>query len=186
MDKPNEQNGPMTEAAAQEAATAGDQVSVLQQKITELESTIATLKIQLQQTQEHSRYLTADLENIRRRAERDSQVRIDAAQAELLGELIALVDDFERAFDSLQVKPELLPFVVGFELTYKALLKLLNNHHMMVIETVPGTPFDPELHEAVTQSDDPERKSGDIVQVLQKGYRYKGLVVRPVKVSVKP
>jgi molecular chaperone GrpE len=183
MDKPNEHNDLNAEAAHEEQAA--EQKSVEQQKITELEATIASLKSQLQQAQERSQYLTADLENVRRRAERESQIRIDAAQAALLGELIVLVDDFERAFENLQTKPELVPFVAGFELTYKALVKLLNNHHITVIEVSPGTHFDPELHEAVMQSDDPEKKSGDIVAVLQKGYRYKGVVIRPAKVSVK-
>lgn len=190
MDKPNEHNEPTVEAEAEISETVSSHVTAeqniaMQQKITELESTIATLKLQLQQAQERSQYLTADLENVRRRAERESQLRIDATQMALLGELIVLTDDFERAFENLQAKPELVPFVTGFELTYKALVKLLNNYHVTVIEAVPGTHFNPELHEAVMQSDDPERNSGEIVAVLQKGYFYKGIVLRPAKVSVK-
>lgn len=176
MDKPNGQ----AETLEQETP-----ISAEQKKITELEAALTQATAQTKQAQERAQYLTADLENIRRRAERDCQLRVDAVQAQLIMQLIALVDDFERAFENLQTKPELLPFITGFELTYKSFLKMLNAHQVKVIETVPGTLFNPELHEAVTQSNAPDFESGHIVAILQKGYTFKDVVLRPVKVTVK-
>ncbi len=70
----------------------------------------------------------------------------------------------------------------GFELIYKALQKLLEKYG--VTQMKMGEHFDPMLHEAIMQVEDATKSSGDIAQVLQKGYMFKGEVLRPAKVSV--
>jgi len=139
----------------------------------------------LKEAQEKATYLAADYENFRRRSQQDSERRIVRERSRILSDLLTIVDDFERSFSEVEEHvPELASRFAGFELIYKALKKVLTEHGVEEITSIEV--FDPEIHEAVMQVDDPDVKSGNIVAVLQKGYLLNGDLLRPVKVSVKP
>lgn len=121
----------------------------------------------------------ADFENYKKRADKERALWATAAQSAVLSDLIAIVDDFDRAFASLGQKNE---SNAGFELIYKALQKLLEKYGVQEMKEVAT--FNPEKHEAINQVESADHKSGDIVQVLQKGYTFKNEVLRPAKVSV--
>ena len=122
--------------------------------------------------------LAAEFENYKKRAEKEKVQWISGAQASLLSDLITIVDDFDRAFALPNAQQE----HAGFELIYKALQKLLEKYGVHEIKELVH--FDPMLHEAIMQVEDDTKSSGDIAQVLQKGYMFKGEVLRPAKVSV--
>jgi len=127
----------------------------------------------------------ADFENFKRRMEKEQAQWYQTAQAQLLLELLNVVDDFDRAFEGAQkqkVSEELAGWFKGFELIYKSLHRILQKYEVQEIEQM--TEFDPNLHEALAQIDSPEHESGQIVDVMQKGYTFKGQVLRPAKVSV--
>lgn len=150
---------------------------------------IQTITRELQHAKERAAYLAADFENYRKRMEKERLATFASAQGAVIADVLSIVDDFDRAFAELQQKqilekPELATHLSGFELIYKSLQKLLQKYGVTEIEA-QGT-FNPELHEAVMQVDDPTIESGTIASVLQKGYRFKGGVLRPAKVSVKP
>jgi molecular chaperone GrpE len=145
---------------------------------------IDALMEQLKQAEERASYLSSDFENFRRRTEKQRLELVETAQTPVLFDLVSIVDDFDRAFAELQSRPELSQDLIGFELIYKALKKLLEKYGVREIKETSH--FNPELHEAVIQAEDEQKASGEIVQVLQKGYTYKGSVLRPSKVSVKP
>jgi molecular chaperone GrpE len=152
-------------------------------------SEIETLKRDLQQAKERAAYLGADFENYRKRMEKERLATFASAQGVVLADVLTIVDDFDRAFAELQQKqlldkPEFATYLSGFELIYKSLQKMLQKYGVTEIEAKGS--FNPELHEAVMQVDEPNLESGMIVSVLQKGYLFKGVVVRPAKVSVKP
>ena len=122
----------------------------------------------------------ADFENYKKRTEKEKAIWISSAQSSLLQDIVGIVDDFDRAFalkatDTAQA-------IAGFELIYKSLQKLLEKYGVHEIKEVSH--FDPAMHEAIMQVESPDHKQGDIVQVLQKGYMFKGEVLRPAKVSV--
>lgn len=146
-------------------------------------SLIDELKSKLEHEQERNRYLAADFDNFRRRVHEDCKRSIEIAQMDILRQLLSLADDFERAFAQVSHTPEIESYLAGFELTYKSLKKLLAT--FQVAEISQNTVFDPELHEAVVQVENTAQKSGEIVEVLQKGYVYKGGLLRPARVSVK-
>lgn len=119
----------------------------------------------------------ADFENFKRRSEKERISWITNTQASVLTDVLGIVDDFERALaQPVDQSRE------GFELIYKSLQKILNKYGVQEIKEI--TEFDPNLHEAIMQVESPDHQSGQIVQVLQKGYRFKEQILRPAKVSV--
>ncbi len=126
----------------------------------------------------------ADFENFRRRAERDRSEFVQYAGMEMVGELLPILDDFERA---LQVECVDKDYVTGIALIYQRLVDALKKAGLEPIET-EGQQFDPHLHQAVESAD-----AGDgvedqaILAVFRRGYNFKGRLLRPamVKVAVK-
>jgi molecular chaperone GrpE len=121
----------------------------------------------------------ADFENFKKRSEKERMLWMSTAQSAVLQDLLTIVDDFDRAFaqpaDASNAR-------AGFELIYKALQKMLEKYG--VTEIKDASHFDPAKHEAIMQVEAANKQSGDIIQVLQKGYLFKGEVLRPAKVSV--
>lgn len=121
-------------------------------------------------------YARADYDNAQRRMLKDMERRIWEGQAKTLRGLIEVVDNFERALHNHETSHE------GLELIYKEMLKVLDQAG--VKEIAEHDAFDPEIHEAVVRVDAPDRETGSIVEILQKGYRFHGEVLRPARVSV--
>lgn len=119
----------------------------------------------------------AEFENFKRRSEKERVLWITNTQASILADVLGLVDDFERAFAQPAGESR-----EGFELIYKSLQKILQKYGVQEIKEV--TEFDPTLHEAIMQVESADHQAGQIVQVLQKGYRFKDQILRPAKVSV--
>jgi molecular chaperone GrpE len=120
----------------------------------------------------------ADFENYKKRAEKERSVWVTSAQSSIFSDLLSIVDDFDRAF--AQAKED--QSIVGFALIHKEFHKFLDKHGISEIKD--ATQFDPNLHEAIMNVESADHQSGTIVQVLQKGYMFKGQVLRPAKVSV--
>lgn len=151
------------------------------------ESNQADLAVQLQdclaqKDEWKDRFLrtAAEFENYKKRSEKERAMWIANAQSSLLQDLIEVVDDFDRAFTLRSSDAQ--QALAGFELIYKSLQKLLEKYGVSEMKTVEH--FDPTMHEAIMQVESSDHKPGDIVQVLQKGYMFKGNVLRPAKVSV--
>jgi len=136
---------------------------------------LETCQTELAHAKEHLLYLTADFDNYRRRTEKEKIQWSQFAQEAILKDLIALVDDFDRSAGELSDK-------AGFELIYKSCKKMLQKYGVEEITQI--TTFDPHLHEAIMSVQTEEKESGAIVQVLQKGYMFKGTILRPAQVSV--
>jgi len=129
--------------------------------------------------------VSADFDNFRRRMEKEQVQWMQVAQAQLLKSLLAIVDDFERALshkEKLELTPEVAEWFSGVAMINTSFTKILSQTGLLEISET--TTFDPKLHEAVVQVDSPKHKAGDIVEILQKGYRFKEQVLRPAKVSV--
>lgn len=138
---------------------------------------------ELQQTKERYAYLQAELDNYKKRVDKERALWMETAQDAVVSDILPLVDDMDRALEGLQSVPqELQVHVAGFEMISRALAKLLKKYD---IEEIPfSKTFDPEYFEAVMQTPADNTSSGDIVTILQKGYQRKGRVLRPAKVSV--
>lgn len=127
---------------------------------------------------------TAEFENFRRRSQKERAETLDFAGMETVRELLPVLDDFERA---LKAESSDKGFQEGMELIYQRLFNTLKKIGLEPMDTT-GQTFDPHLHHAVEMVADPEAQDHAIVQELQRGYNFKGRLLRPamVKVAVKP
>lgn len=126
----------------------------------------------------------ADLENTRKRLDREKQEFIKFANEGLILDLLNVLDDLERTVDLAQTgKENLSAFVKGVEMILAHLYEMLKNHGVKPIEA-EGKIFDPNLHEALMQVEDKELPEHTIIEVLQKGYLIHGRVLRSAKVKV--
>ena len=126
----------------------------------------------------------ADFENFRRRVERDRSDYIQFAGMELVGELLPVLDDFERALKAPSSDPE---YLRGVELIYQRLYNVLRKMGLEPIEAV-GKPFDPNVHQAVDKVATEDAEDQTVLEEYQRGYNFKGKLLRPsmVKVAIKP
>lgn len=129
--------------------------------------------------------LAADFENFKKRVERDRVSWTQSAQAEILRDILPIIDDFDRAIVEHQKKnsdDQHEAWMMGFELINKALNKLLQTYGVTPIDALVN--FDPEFHEALVTVESPSHESGQIVDVVQKGYMFKGSLLRAARVTV--
>lgn len=129
--------------------------------------------------------VSADLENFSKRVDKERVQWRNSGQSSILTGLLEIVDDFDRAFEQLNktgADSSNQSWITGFELIRKSLHKFLESHDVAPIST--AIPFDTQYHEALMEVESPDHKAGDIVAVLQKGYTFKGQVLRVAKVSV--
>ncbi len=126
----------------------------------------------------------AEFDNARRRAERERSEFLQFAAMDLIKQLLPVVDDFERA---LKVETADRDYAKGVELIYQRLLETLKKIGLEPIETA-GRRFDPNLHQAVERVETEEADDMAILSEYQRGYHFKGKLLRPamVKVAVRP
>jgi len=144
------------------------------------EETIEGRAAQAEQYLENWKRAEADLVNFKKKTEQERQGVSTFANAMLVSSLLPILDDMERAFDSLDTNLAGLTWVEGLKLVYRKLVSTLEGQGLSSISTV-GERFDPTLHEAVMQAAGEE---GVVVGELQKGYRFHDRVIRPAMVKV--
>jgi len=127
----------------------------------------------------------AEFANARKRFDKQRAETYVNATIDLVSKLLPLIDDFERALDSVPENEQNDPWVVGVSLVYRKMLSVLDEMNVQVIPSV-GEPFDPNQHEALTQEPSDEHPSGVIVREIRRGYRLGDRVIRPALVSVAP
>ena len=123
----------------------------------------------------------ADFENFRRRTAKEKEELAAVITQNILGDLLPLLDNFERAMAVEQTDGE--AFQKGVEMIFTQLREVLDKHGLQSIEA-EGQTFDPNFHQAVMRVEDSDAPDGTITQVLQKGYQAKGRVIRPAMVQV--
>ncbi len=140
---------------------------------------------QIKNLKEQLLRVNADFQNFKKRIEKDKSEWFELAQATVIKEFLPIIDDFERAIQSIEkiekkdIKKE---WFEGLELVSKKLKKVFDDLGVKQIEC--SGQFNPEIHEALMHVESKDHKSGLIVQVLNKGYTFKERVLRCAKVSV--
>jgi len=129
-------------------------------------------------------YARAEFDNARRRAERERSEYLQFASMDLVKDLLPVLDDFERA---LKVETADRNYAKGVELIYQRLYDTLTKIGLEPIET-EGRQFDPNVHQAIERVQTEDAKDQSIVGEFQRGYNFKGKLLRPamVRVAVKP
>jgi molecular chaperone GrpE len=122
----------------------------------------------------------ADFENYRKRIAKESAAAESRGRAQLAGELLTVADNLERALEAADDGNEL---VTGVRLVYDELIAALKRAG--VESYVPeGERFDPELHEAMLTQPVERQRDGEVVKVMEKGYRLGDQILRPARVVV--
>jgi molecular chaperone GrpE len=125
---------------------------------------------------------TAEFDNYRKRIERERKDFTDWAAADVLSDLLAVMDDFERAL-AAEPPPAAQPYRAGVEIIYKALADLVKKRGATPIDTV-GADFDPHRHQAVAYDVVDGAREGEVVEELRKGYMLGERLLRPALVKV--
>jgi len=151
-------------------------------------SQIAELKTQAAKAAEHwDRLLrnTADFENFKKRAARERQDAIKFANEGLMQKLIPVMDNFEAALNSVPTGggDNSQSLLTGVSMIHQQLKAALTEAGLEEIES-QGKPFDPNIHEAVSQAESSEYPEGHVMQQLRKGYRLRERLLRPATVIV--
>ncbi len=137
--------------------------------------------------QERDKFLRAhaDFENMKKRIEKEKTNALIYANEAFAKDLLTVLDTFENALKSIENieanEQAIEEIKKGMVLTYEKLLSILKKHGVEEVESEGE--FNPEIHQAVTQVESDEHNSGEIVQVLQKGYKLKDRLLRASMVS---
>jgi len=125
----------------------------------------------------------AEFTNYRKRQERERELMRFESVGRIIKRYLPIVDDLERALQNRPTEGEGAAWADGIELIYRKLMGILEAEGVTQIEA-EGQEFDPNLHEAVMQTESDEHESGMIIEVLQNGYMLGDRVLRPAMVLV--
>lgn len=150
------------------------------------EADIEALTAEVAALKEQVLRYAAEAENTRRRAEREANDARAYAITKFARDLLGVADNFDRALTAAPQGGEdaVKNFVVGVEMTSKALLTAFENNGLKKVDPKKGEKFDPHLHQAMMEQPDPDAAPGTVIQTLQAGYELLGRLVRPAMVVV--
>jgi len=181
MSKENENNS--VEAEVVETPKVEEEVESSENEVDEL----SQLKEMVSQWEDKYLRAHADFENSKRLLAKDKATAVAYANESFANDILSVVDSFDSALATIEAtsseeSSEVLNKIKeGLELTYTQLIKVLEKNHIKVVETIGE--LNPDIHQAIMQVDSEDKNSGEIVQVLQKGYTIKDRLLRPAMVS---
>lgn len=151
----------------------------------ELEDQLAQMKHQVDEHKSQYLRAQAEMENLRKRIEREKADIIKYVSKQLITDLLPVADSLIHGLESpVSEDPRIKSMREGISLTLDLFHNTLVKHGVQVIDPEPGGPFDPELHEAMSVQKALNASPDTIIQVLQKGYQLHGRVLRAARVIV--
>jgi molecular chaperone GrpE len=183
--KPNGKANGHAEAPQPEPADTQADAGAQPQSAAETPAPLGDPAAELQAVRDRHLRLAAEFENYRKRVERERSESWVRAQAELAGRLLEPLDDLQRIADFDPATTNAQALHEGAEMVEKKFLRALEAAGLEEIDAA-GKPFDPTQHEALTMMPAGSEAEDDTVgQVYRKGYRFKGVLIRPAQVVVK-
>ncbi|WP_298273257.1 nucleotide exchange factor GrpE [Geobacter sp.] len=164
---------PRAEAAPAEGA----------ERIRELEERLATKEAEAAANWDKFVRERADLENYRKRTQKEKEELLRYGNESLVTELLPIVDSMERALTHAN-EESLSAVIEGVKMTHGMLVAALKKFGVAAVETEKGTPFDPAFHQAMCQVEDDDLPPNTVAEVFQKGYLLNERLIRPAMVSV--
>jgi molecular chaperone GrpE len=146
---------------------------------------VAELQAKITEQSESVLRAQAEMQNVRRRAERDVENAHKFALDKFSADLLPIIDSLERALDAADSleSDAVKAMKDGMELTLKMFVDALAKHGVEQLNPV-GEPFNPEFHQAMSMVPNPDMEPNSVMAVMQKGYVLKGRLVRPAMVIV--
>lgn len=170
--------GEAEKADSAEAAKSEEKELTPEEKIEQLEKENAELKDQLLRR-------AADFDNYRKRMMKEKQETFDYANANLLGDLLDSLDNFDRTIEAAATAKDVKSVTDGIKMINKSLVKMLEDKYGLVSFGKEGDEFNPDEHEAIGRTEDEKAKKETLMQVYLKGYKLKEKIIRHAKVMVK-
>lgn len=154
----------------------------------ELESQVAALQEELAKQKDQLLRAVAETENVRRRLENQAEERGKYAVSNFAKDILTVADNLRRALESLPAEaresdPMAQKLAEGVELTERGLLTTLDRYGIKRIEAI-GQRFDPHLHQAMMEVEDPAKPAGTVVLEMQAGYTLQDRLLRAAMVGV--
>ena len=158
------------ELLEEEQQSNDDQIEKLEQQVAEANDNV--LRVQ------------AEMQNLRRRSERDVENAHKFALDKFSADLLPVVDNLERALAAIDSDDDSQKAIAeGIELTLKSFLDVLKRFKIEAVDPA-GQPFDADLHQAVSMVPNPDLEPNTVMDVFQKGYTLNGRLIRPAMVVV--
>jgi molecular chaperone GrpE len=148
-----------------------------------LNAVIATLAAERDEIQQQLLRTMAEFQNFRRRSQEEQAQNRRMATQDLVIELLPVLDNFERALDSIDSGASFESVIDGIRRVDRQLRATLENQRVVRIPA-QGQPFDPELHEAIAMEQTDEHEEGTILHEVEAGYKMADRVIRPSRVKV--
>lgn len=149
-----------------------------------LEKEIESLQEQIEEQKDGWLRTRADFDNYKKRIQRDAARSYQDAMTSVVKLFLSAADDLERALKNKPQGNEIESWISGIELIHQKLITQMKNLGVVRIDVNPGDEFDPNIHEAITQEDHDKFKEGQIIDVVQPGYRISDRIIRPAMVRV--
>ncbi len=185
MDEPEIQEQEEGTASADAAAGAPEAVEAIQEELEKERAHLERAATELQSLRDRHLRLAAEFDNYRKRTDRERSESWTHAQAQIIEQLLDPLDDLERVAEQDADKTSVEALLEGVQLVRRKLMRVLESAGLEVIQA-DGEEFDPELHEALMMVPAAAAEDDNVVaQVFQKGYRFKGTLLRPARVQVK-
>ena len=172
-----------TEPSGEEEEREGKEDKKLFKKKQKADKKQDALKEKIDALEDKVKRQMAEFDNFRKRTEKEKTAMFETGARSVIEKILPVVDNFERGFSSIPEEEKGTSFAAGMEMVYKQLMTELEKMDVKPIPAV-GEEFDPNLHNAVMQVESEEYETGVIAQELQKGYTYRGTVVRHSMVAV--
>ncbi|WP_040228863.1 nucleotide exchange factor GrpE [Bhargavaea cecembensis] len=148
-----------------------------------VEDRTGELEEALQKSEDKYLRLLSDFENFKRRSAAEQQAAEKYRSQRLMTELLPVLDNFGRAFDTEVSSEEAIALKKGMEMIYQSFRTAMEKEGLVEIES-EGKEFDPNVHHGVMHGEDESLPSGTVLEELQKGYMLKDRILRPAMVKV--
>ncbi len=154
----------------------------LAERIEQLERELADARTSDAEHRNNWHRSAADFANYKRRTDEERATLTQFSNAILIGKLLGVLDDFDRAIENLPADAD-DPWIEGVRLTERKLRSVIESEGVTQIEAL-GQPFDPNQHEAVLHEETVDHPDNEVIGELQRGYRLHDRIIRPSLVRV--
>ena len=182
-DQPDDKDVVQPEAASEIEGEEAEQELLEEQQQSD-DDQIEKLEQQVAEANDNVLRVQAEMQNLRRRSERDVENAHKFALDKFSADLLPVVDNLERALAAIDSDDDSQKAIAeGIELTLKSFLDVLKRFKIEAVDPA-GQPFDADLHQAVSMVPNPDVEPNTVMDVFQKGYTLNGRLIRPAMVVV--
>lgn len=160
-----------------------NEIEAIEKNFEELQSEIESLRAQTDEYLDGWQRSRAEFANYKKRVMREKEEMRAQVTGEILTHYLGVIDDIERALKDRPVESESNAWAEGIELIFTKLKAILESEGVEPI-VAEGKIFDPNFHEAVTYEENDDHRDGEVIEVIQTGYKLGDRVLRPAMVRV--